>query len=163
MLKNIKNFFYTFRKLHLLYDKKCWPYIWLIVKKFFVWYENFARSIVIIYNKLQFTLQVGNWGSFYWDHNEGELLQKIGFFFLFIKCQLWGSWLQFHVSASNHICEVKYTYDYCKWTFDDGPYFSQSFLLFYFFKYFFHNFQGDPLCPGLPYMLTGCPMRRYKN
>ena len=38
--------------------------------------ENFARSIVITYNKFRSTLKVENYGLCYYDHNEGELLQQ---------------------------------------------------------------------------------------
>ena len=54
---------------------------WLIVKELFVRNENCARSIVINYNKFRSTLEVEIWALCYWGHNEGELLQKIVFFF----------------------------------------------------------------------------------
>ena len=49
---------------------------WLIVKPIFVKNENFSRYIIITYNEFQLTIKVENSGLFYWDHNEGELLQK---------------------------------------------------------------------------------------
>ena len=54
--------------------------VWLIVKPFFVKNKNFSRYIVITYNKFQPTIEVENPGLSYWNHNEGELLQKIVFF-----------------------------------------------------------------------------------
>ena len=52
----------------------------LIVKPLFIKNENFSRYIVIAYNEFQPTIEVENSGLSYWDHNGGELLQKIVFF-----------------------------------------------------------------------------------
>ena len=53
--------------------------VWLIVNSFFAKSENFSRQIVFTYNEFQPTIKVEKQGLFYWDHNGGELLQKIVF------------------------------------------------------------------------------------
>ena len=57
--------------------------VWLIVKPFFMKQKMFHVILYLItYNEFQPTIKVENSGLSYRGHNEGELLQKIVFFFV---------------------------------------------------------------------------------
>ena len=78
----------------------------LIVKPFFGIKENFSHYIVITHNEFQPTIEVENSGLSYWQHNEGELLQKITFLLsnvALLSANRAGVGHIFHVSGSIQI------------------------------------------------------------
>ena len=68
-----------FNNRKLFYSACIRFYFILCLYSFFVKNENCSRYILITYNEFQPKVKVENSGLSYWDHNEGELLQKIVF------------------------------------------------------------------------------------
>ena len=122
--------------------------------------ENFSRYIVITYNEFQPTIKVENSGLSYWDHIEGELLQKIVFFLsnvALLSANRAEVGYIFHVPESIQIANWNASVIISNKNLTTVHIFCRVFLMFSnALNFIITIFEGahfalsSPLCPGLP-------------